>query len=275
MRLLVAGDTHGDTPWLTMLIERARNQHCQWIVQLGDFGYWSHTRKGASFLKTIGEALISHDIKLVWIDGNHENHQLLRRRYFNPDHVDPEFGFYTMLPNLFHAPRGHSWTWDGVRFLACGGAYSIDRDPKPEWGWGGRLSPAQAAQIGDPAAASWWQEEMVEDRDVERCAEAGEVDVLLTHDVAAGVDIPDLRGKAEFLMTNLNRERLRRVTEACQPSHILHGHYHCAYSDELLLDSGKLVSVTGLSCNGMSGSFAITDLVAPSSTMQAGMDQDA
>ena len=44
-----------------------------------------------------------------------------------------------ITPRTLWAPRAHRWTWQGVRFLALGGAYCIDRRDRTlnsgRWGW--------------------------------------------------------------------------------------------------------------------------------------------
>jgi hypothetical protein len=48
-------------------------------------------------------------------------------------------GFVEVTDRILWAPRGHRWTWQGVRFLALGGAFSIDRQYRKldsgRWGW--------------------------------------------------------------------------------------------------------------------------------------------
>lgn len=70
-----------------------------------------------------------------------------------------------MRPSIRHAPRGHRWTWAGLRFLALGDdrAYRV-------------------------LGVSWWPEEASEAADVARCLEGGPVDVMICHEAPAGLD---------------------------------------------------------------------------------------
>lgn len=43
-RLLVAGDTHGNLPWIGTLSTLAKRYECAGVLQLGDFGFWPNTR---------------------------------------------------------------------------------------------------------------------------------------------------------------------------------------------------------------------------------------
>ncbi len=120
-RLLVAGDTHGNhMHWKHVLLPAARKHQVDGIVQLGDFGYWPLTGEGLNYLAWLSAELDDDDLRVIFVDGNHEDHKALRQL---PARAD---GFVEVTDRILWAPRGHRWTWQGVRFLALGGAYSID-----------------------------------------------------------------------------------------------------------------------------------------------------
>jgi hypothetical protein len=50
MRILVVGDVHGNTDFMRTAIERAAARGITTILQVGDFGYWPHTKSGEKFL---------------------------------------------------------------------------------------------------------------------------------------------------------------------------------------------------------------------------------
>jgi Icc-related predicted phosphoesterase len=56
MRVLFVGDVHGNTEFMAAAIERARIEGVDTIVQVGDFGYWPHTKLGTKFLADIERA---------------------------------------------------------------------------------------------------------------------------------------------------------------------------------------------------------------------------
>jgi hypothetical protein len=184
-RILLAGDVHGEAPWFGHLAEVAEAADVDAIVQLGDFGYWEHRPGGGRYLRHVAERLAA---KGLWCDG-----------------------FWTIRPNLFYAPRGLRWTWAGVRFLAMGGAYSIDKRYRVE-------------------GESWWPEETITEGEVVQACEGGPVDVLLAHDApwgAEGVMGEETVGdKDSFPESEANRRRLRAVVDAVTPSLLVHGHYH-------------------------------------------------
>lgn len=231
---MMCGDWHGKLDLAAELVEKARRKRADVIVVMGDFGYWEHwgpnyrprklderwneyKRKcryndGIRFLDRLDHNLKIHDLWLVFIDGNHENHQMLRALYGpgGTKHRPQPCGWH-VRDRIVYAPRGHRWEWNGVSFLAMGGAYSVDREGPP----------------GD----TWWPEETITDAEMEAGIAAGPTDVLLCHDAPLGV--PDLPGdneheKMAFPQTVDNRRRLDRVARHTLPKHVFHGHYHTA-----------------------------------------------
>jgi hypothetical protein len=126
--------------------------------------------------------------------------------------------------------------WGDVRWLALGGAHSVDR-PWREPG------------------TSWWHEETITDLDVARAVAGGPADVLVSHDCPSGVDIPGLADTAhlwpaeEIVAAEAHRARLREVADVVRPRSIWHGHFHRRYSADADLGYGA-VAVSGLDCDG-------------------------
>jgi hypothetical protein len=94
------GDLHGDTTAALAAIRRAQRDGCGAIVQLGDFGYWENTPAGERYLDVVDAALEAAGLPLYWLDGNHENHELLVRRY-----GAGRGRLTTIRPRLFHLGR--------------------------------------------------------------------------------------------------------------------------------------------------------------------------
>lgn len=243
-RLLVAGDVHGDTRWFDTLCGLARLHGCDTVLQLGDLGYWEHTADGVRFLDGADYHLASNGLQLVWVDGNHENLPLLHERY----PVDPVTGLRRLRSRIHHAPRGHRWTWWGVSFLAAGGAYSVDVDWRRD-------------AMAKGSFALWWPEEELTDRDVARCVDGGQVDVVVAHDAPWGVPLEGI-DPGDHPAGNRNRERLREIVDAVRPRLLWHGHYHRRASALLTLDGGWHVQVEGFADNQRGGpdAWAVVDL---------------
>lgn len=216
MKILVAGDTHGEAGWIRWLCRKAVERDCDRILQVGDFGFWEHRGNGRVFLEKVQATLEDHDLDLYWIDGNHENHTLLRSQYVTGLEQMNE-----IRPRIHYIPRGHAWDWNGVSFLGLGGAKSIDKEYRT---------------LGD----SWWAEELITEVEVARTIEnLGDeyVNVMVTHDCPLGVDIPLDDGNTSIKIaddeTYINRRHLLDVVREAQPEILLHGHYHVRYSSVL------------------------------------------
>ena len=74
---MVVGDVHGNTVFMRSAIERASVRGINTILQVGDFGYWPHTKSGEKFLKDLERFAAERNVTVWWIDGNHENHEWL------------------------------------------------------------------------------------------------------------------------------------------------------------------------------------------------------
>jgi predicted phosphodiesterase len=242
MRILMAGDTHGDLHHLRYLLTVAKEQKCDRIFVLGDFGWWAHMSWGVSFLEQLDLSANLKNIHIYWLDGNHDKISHLYKHYSDPQYLDPE-GFIKTHPYLHYAPRGHRWTWDDVRFIACGGAYSIDKEYR-------------LIQEGNTGRGTqWFPEEQMSDREMDRILENREpVDVLLAHDMPKGAN-PGWHRKSP-LECEENQNRLQRAIQVLDPSLYLHGHLHWPYEHEMFYSHEgptrdmRSVKVVGLDCNG-------------------------
>ncbi len=223
-RVAVVGDWHANGAYARDSIAYARALGADIILHTGDFGY---TYRSA-FLRTVSDALSEHGLDLGFVDGNHES---FPRLYSYPVRED---GLRVLAPGIYHLPRGFRWQWNGLRLLALGGAHSVDR-------------PLRRPHI------SWWPEETLTAGDVVRAVRGGPVDVMITHDCPAGVDIPGLSphlfAAAEIARAERHRQLLAEVVTDVQPYRLVHGHYHVSYDTVTDLGYGPL-HVTGLDCDG-------------------------
>lgn len=69
--------------WCETLAKLADRWACDWVLQLGDFGYWPHERNrrgkptGETFLDGVDRQAERFGIKWGFLDGNHEDHNAL------------------------------------------------------------------------------------------------------------------------------------------------------------------------------------------------------
>lgn len=233
MRILLAGDIHGNAKHLQYLYARAVDNDVDCIVQLGDYGYWEHMKGGPEFLEVNADLAHHFKIPFYWIDGNHENFELLNEKYNTHPEVNE---FVQIRPGVNYIPRGTTWTWDDVTFMGFGGAYSIDKGQRVKY-------------------VSWWPEEQPSEADISRAIErGGEVDVkvMFTHDVPTEAPIGEAfeeRGHSIFTdirEANESRFKVSKVVREVKPDWIFHGHYHLGYGPKDFLCDNKLIHIVGL-----------------------------
>ncbi len=255
MRLLVAGDTHGNTRWVCdRLYPWAKDLGCDGIVQLGDFGFWEHTDDGVDYLDRVDAAAAAAGIPLFWLRGNHDNIALLRTRYDNADHR-AAFGFWQVRDQVFHIPDGTVFAWDNLRFRAFGGAYSVDKDWRlkleakrhraAEYREAGRRAKGLPAEPIPPAAGTvWFPEEELTDAQMAGLlrADVGAVDVVLSHDKPRSVPAA---GFKDLPQCTANQDRLQRALVHHHPRLWLHGHLHTHF--DVTLPGGT--RVLSLNCD--------------------------
>jgi hypothetical protein len=237
-RVAFAGDWHANTRWAVAAVTFAAERGADVIVQLGDFGY----EYRAAFLDGLERALSRTGLRLLFVDGNHEDFPTLLRYPVRRN------GLRQLTSRVWHLPRGFRWVWGGVRWLALGGAHSVDR-PWREPG------------------TSWWREETVTDADMSHALAGGPADVMVSHDCPSGVAIPGLAESAhlwpaeELVAAEAHRGRLRTVVDAVQPRGIWHGHFHRQYATIADLGYGP-VAVRGLDCDGstLEGNIEVVEL---------------
>lgn len=216
-KVAIAGDWHGSAGWARHAIEYAKDHGADAMVHVGDFGYWLHAKKQGSdaweYLKRVSTAVKKAELPFVWLPGNHEHWPELpgKGRGELPSLING---------NLVFLPIGYRWSWWGKRFMAVGGAFSIDRFLRTE-------------------GKGWWPEECLTGEDVAyACRGQERMDVIFSHDCPSGVNIPGIgpdskpRGGAEhwppamLLQAADHRLKMRDIWAAHKPQVYYHGHYH-------------------------------------------------
>jgi hypothetical protein len=224
-RVLLAGDVHGNAHWVDRLCKIANTLECPALLQLGDFGFWSHTSAGEQYLDHVNRTATAKDLVILWIPGNHENHDLLAAFPVDAD------GLITLRERIRCVPSGTRWTWNGIRFGALGGAYSVDRYYRKE-------------------GIDLWQDlERPTRADLQRLG-SDPLDVLVCHDAPEGaVDTEQLGLKwlrPELIEASLQvRVLLAEAVTTLRPKLVLHGHWHARNRSRLILDDGTVVQVEG------------------------------
>ena len=241
-RVALLGDVHGSIPWTLRILTVVRERGADVVLQLGDYGFWTDGPSTRKFLRRVEQRLTDLDLPLFWLDGNHEDHRRL-----NALPVDDVTGLRPISAHVHHLPRGYRWRWDGLTWLALGGATSLDR----QWRVEGK---------------SYWPEEAITEEQAETTITAGPADVMLCHDAPAGATVPGLGRPSDWPpddvdRANAHRALIRRVVDAVRPSQLWHGHMHVRYDDVLRHRDGTITAVHGLSENDswVDGNLVIVD----------------
>lgn len=164
--IYITGDTHG-IPEKFFLFEQLQKHIRQkmtkndFIIVAGDFGFVMDN----DYPRTI-EFLNRFDFTILFIDGNHENFDLL-----NAFPVTTWKGgkVHKLSDNVIHLMRGEVYTIDGLTIFTFGGAESIDRHLRIE-------------------NESWWASEVPTREEFENGLRNLEkvknsVDVIITHTI--------------------------------------------------------------------------------------------
>lgn len=233
-RLLIAGDTHANIEHKQYLCEVAVDLNCDAIFQVGDWYWWPHTRDGRAFIEATKDLLEEYNLFEWFCDGNHENFDSL---WSEPWKIT-EDGFYELQDRLQYVPRGVRWVWHGVKFMAMGGAVSLDKEV--------RLRAERRAGL---YRHFWWPEEQIRQSDLYRALEPGNghIDIMFTHDCPYGVRIPHWPDFSMEKPSYHNRLAIRDLIEVVKPKQLYHGHLHHRYTSRLRIpDAGVDCVIDGL-----------------------------
>jgi predicted phosphodiesterase len=146
------GDLHGNTERACNAVDWAAEQGAEAIIQVGDFAYDFHPW----FLLKLQKTLENAGIHLGYVPGNHEDYRKL-------DAWQAEHGCTAIpvRPNIHYLPRTYRWEWSGIRFLAMGGAVSVDKT----WRTPG---------------VEWWPRETIDWHEAQKACDDGLTDVLIS-----------------------------------------------------------------------------------------------
>lgn len=154
MATFLKGDIHGNLFKVIDFINRFNLGKGDNIIILGDCGIaWRKDRKDLDQnIKLWNEC--SNGVKLYFLDGNHENFNIL-----NSLPIENNMG--KIADNIYHLRRGQTYEFEGKKMLVCGGADSIDKYRRVE-------------------NFTWWKEETISQETIDGIP-AGHYDYVLTH----------------------------------------------------------------------------------------------
>ncbi|MEX2289184.1 MAG: metallophosphoesterase [Mycobacteriales bacterium] len=216
------GDLHGETEWALLVLPALSRSGVRTVLALGDVGVWPGP-DGSAYLDALEREAQRNKQLFLMLEGNHDDAEArgvparsARGGQAPPARLAPAAG-----PALHLARRV---------FAVPGGATSLDaRERRPH--------------------ASWWPQEALRPHQVQRLADGGPLDVLLTHDAPAGARVPGLSTnwpEDALRHATQHQQRVREAVDAVEPALLVHGHLHVRYQDTLDLPTGRQTLVVGL-----------------------------
>ena len=218
--IFVTGDTHGDIDFSKLLSLKKKVSLNDYVIICGDAAIcWSPFE-----LQQFIDLYNSIGCTIIYIDGNHENFDMLNRM--------PLVEFNGALAHqidkhIFHILRGEILTLENKTFLCIGGAISIDKAYRTPY-------------------ISWWPEEEITFHDIDNALANlvkvnNKVDYVITH-CADTETVIDAFGFRRDVCT----DQLMFIDKVVDYKHWYFGHYHfdriindkktCLYQDIVKLE---------------------------------------
>lgn len=204
--IYITGDIHADIDIGKLSTDRFPQQKSMSkndsLIICGDFGLvWDNSRREHYWRKWLADK----NFTTLWVDGNHENFELLEEFPF----VDMFGGTVREIcPSIYHLERGQIYSIEGKKFFAMGGASSHDKWCRKEH-------------------ISWWKEELPTAAEMNTAIDALDannwtVDYVLTHCAPKSVQALLASWYENDSLTSF----LDRVQQDLRFKRWFFGHYH-------------------------------------------------
>lgn len=158
--IYITGDCHGDYHRFNKRNFPEQNEMTKndYVIVTGDFGFWKDDKEQRYWLKWLNE----RPFTLLWVDGNHENYDLLANYPVTKWHGGK---VQFINDSVIHLMRGQVYEIDGCKIFTFGGASSHDisggilelDDPRLQ------EKRKRLMRLGRPYRInhlSWWQGEL-------------------------------------------------------------------------------------------------------------------
>lgn len=163
MSIVYTGDIHNDDEALSRVLSFVKKQSAKAIVITGDVGL-GFFEDPPMVMHLLCER--DTDIDIFFCDGNHDNHEMLDRRWRDSGMKD----IVEIAPRAFHVRRGALVEIDNIKHIFMGGARSIDKDRRIE-------------------GKTWWAREVPSREEMERFVvnmDSLKPEVVVSHDCPLG-----------------------------------------------------------------------------------------
>lgn len=217
MAVFITGDTHGRiglSKLFGMNFDACGLTKDDFLIILGDFGLvWGSSGALHDIYEETLDWLDSKPWTTLFIDGNHDNHDLLASYPVSTWHGGK---VHFIRDSVIHLMRGEMFDIDGKLFFAMGGARSIDRARRVE---------------GD----SWWEAEVPDGDERQHAIDTLEsygwsCDYVLTHDCPVNVMFDIGYRTSKTFEADRYEQWLQYIADNLDFEHWFFGHYH----DDLL-----------------------------------------
>jgi len=202
MKIMFAGDIHGNTDHMEWLANKAFYNDIEVIISCGDFGFWPHKEWGQHFLDRTDYLLSQAGAELFWVDGNHENHDFL-------DDLRSSYGDSEPIwtsDRTRWVPRGCVFDLGELSLMGYGGAWSVDWEERTE-------------------GKTWWPQETIDEGHVNQIAEQ-KVDILVSHEAPLSAEDGILSYKDVYSESLEQRRLITEVARRVKPDLVMCGHHH-------------------------------------------------
>lgn len=209
-RLGFFGDTHGYIDDAEIILDFFKSNDVDEVISVGDWGF--NLSAKVNLVYELDLMLSNRDMKMRFIDGNHDNHIVLRA-----------FGKHesNVTENITYMHRGSIFTYDdGITIGFLGGAPSIDKRYRLE------------------NNLHWFKEEEITDDDVNefiRNTVDKKIDIVVTHDAPKlPQTIYPIKDDIEFFNSSqASLSKVKQIVDHAKPKLLIHGHYHRYYNDKI------------------------------------------
>lgn len=232
--IFITGDIHGSIDIhklashnFTMQKKLTREDY---LIICGDFGLvWDDSRDDKYWRKWLD----NKSWTTLWIDGNHENFDLLKEYPVEDWHGGK---IHKITDNIFHLCRGYIFEIDGRKIFAFGGAESHDKEYR---------------KLG----SSLWLDELPNEEEIKRGRKSLDdvkwnVDIVITHSLSSHIQDNLFRG-LEY-NNNILTDFLSEIDSKLNYDMWFSGHYHLdmQYDEKHFLIYDDIVKLTenGFEC---------------------------
>lgn len=207
--IYITGDTHGLHDFSKLVAFAEKNPHLtknDYMIITGDFGaVWC-----SDTLNKDLEPYENLPFTVLFIDGNHENFDLLNKYsvgFWNGGKI------HKISPTIIHLMRGQVFTLEGKTIFTFGGGTSVDKGKRTE-------------------GSSWWTQEVPSYEELDEAIinlkkHNNKVDIIITHSIdERALYYPLLRANYKSLKVHPDNQMLSYFEENIKYNYWYFGHYH-------------------------------------------------